>query len=42
MNFQAHLLTEEMLNHDKIFSAQEAILSGIHIMAKLYSIYVWR
>ena len=32
MNFQAHLLTDELLNHDKIYTADEEILSRIHIV----------
>ena len=32
MNFQAHLLTDEQSNHDKIYTAQEDILPGIHIV----------
>ena len=32
MNFQARLLIDELLTHDKIYSAQEEISSGIHIV----------
>ena len=34
MNFQAHLLTDEQSNHDKIYTAQEEILLGIHIVPR--------
>ena len=46
MNIQAHLLTDELFNHYKVYTAQEKEnLWGIHIdftMAKLYSIHICR
>ena len=30
MNFQAHLLPDELLNHEKIYTAQGELLSRIH------------
>ena len=34
MNFQDGSLTDEQSNHDKIYTAQEEILLGIHIVPR--------
>ena len=34
MNFQDRSLTDEQSNHDKIYTAREEVLSGIHIVPR--------